>query len=91
LVWDSLFKYKVLAKSPIVGHYVFQNKYDNINHSFFWEFMKKDINTFVVEYDTYLMVVHTTYHGAAKITPFEAIYGQSPPLVISYFPNLSEV
>jgi hypothetical protein len=34
---------------------------------------------------------NTSYHIATCMTPFEAVYGQNPPLVLSYFPGVSKV
>ena len=31
---------------------------------------------------------NTTYHTATRMTPFEAVYGQKPPSVLSYFHHL---
>jgi hypothetical protein len=33
----------------------------------------------------------TTYHIATRMTPFEALYGQKPPSVLSYLPSTSKV
>jgi hypothetical protein len=33
----------------------------------------------------------TSYHGATRMTPFEAVYGQKPPFVLSYLPGVSKV
>jgi hypothetical protein len=55
LVWDSSFKSKVLSKLhsfPIAVHFWFHKTYYWIKHSLFWEGMKKDIHTIVVECDT---------------------------------------
>jgi hypothetical protein len=34
---------------------------------------------------------NTTYHTTTCMTPFEAAYGQKPPLVLSYLPGTSKV
>jgi hypothetical protein len=34
---------------------------------------------------------NTSYHTATGITPFEVVYGQNPPLVLSYLPGVSKV
>jgi hypothetical protein len=34
---------------------------------------------------------NTTYHTTTRMTPFEAVYGQKPPSVISYLPGTSKV
>jgi hypothetical protein len=34
---------------------------------------------------------NTTYHTATRMTPFEAVYGQKPPSVLSYLPSTSKV
>jgi hypothetical protein len=34
---------------------------------------------------------NTSYHTTTRMTPFEAIYGQNPPSVLSYIPSLSKV
>jgi hypothetical protein len=34
---------------------------------------------------------NTTYHTATRMTPFEAVYGQKPPSVLSYLPGTSKV
>lgn len=34
---------------------------------------------------------NTTYHSTTKLTPFEALYGQPPPLHIPYIPFESKV
>jgi hypothetical protein len=34
---------------------------------------------------------NTSYHTATRMTPFEAVYGQNPPSVLSYFPGVSKV
>jgi hypothetical protein len=34
---------------------------------------------------------NTSYHTTTHMTPFEAIYGQNPPLVLSYLPGVSKV
>jgi hypothetical protein len=34
---------------------------------------------------------NTSYHMTTRITPFEAVYGQNPPLVLSYLPGVSKV
>ena len=55
LVPNSTLKQRVLAtmhSSPLFGHSGFQKIYARARHSFFWEGMKKDIFTFVVECDT---------------------------------------
>jgi hypothetical protein len=41
-----------LHASPTTGHSGFHKTYEWIKHSFFWEGMKQDIHTFVVECDT---------------------------------------
>jgi hypothetical protein len=33
----------------------------------------------------------TSYHTATRMTPFEVVYGQKPPLVLSYMAGLSKV
>jgi hypothetical protein len=33
----------------------------------------------------------TSYHTTTRMTPFEAVYGQNPPLVLSYLPGVSKV
>jgi hypothetical protein len=33
----------------------------------------------------------TSYHKATCMTPFEAVYGQKPPSVLSYLPSTSKV
>jgi hypothetical protein len=34
---------------------------------------------------------NTTYHGATHMTPFEAVYGQNPPSILSYLLGVSKV
>jgi hypothetical protein len=34
---------------------------------------------------------NTSYHTTTRMTPFEAVYGKKPPLVLSYFPSVSKV
>jgi hypothetical protein len=34
---------------------------------------------------------NTSYHTTTHMTPFEAIYGQNPPSILSYFPGVSKV
>lgn len=34
---------------------------------------------------------NTNYHSAIQITPFEAVYGQPPPIHLPYFPGESKV
>jgi hypothetical protein len=34
---------------------------------------------------------NTSYHTTTSMTPFEAVYGQNPPSVISYLPDVSKV
>jgi hypothetical protein len=34
---------------------------------------------------------NTSYHTATRMTPFEAVYGQNPPSVLSYLPGSSKV
>jgi hypothetical protein len=34
---------------------------------------------------------NTSYHTATCMTPFEAVYGQNPPSVLSYLPRVSKV
>jgi hypothetical protein len=34
---------------------------------------------------------NTSYHTTTCMTPFEAVYGQNPPSVLSYFPGVSKV
>jgi hypothetical protein len=34
---------------------------------------------------------NTSYHTTTHMTPFEAVYGQNPPSVLSYFPGVSKV
>jgi hypothetical protein len=34
---------------------------------------------------------NTSYHTATHMTPFEAVYGQNPPFVLSYLPGVSKV
>jgi hypothetical protein len=34
---------------------------------------------------------NTSYHTATHMTPFEAVYGQNPPSVLSYLPGVSKV
>jgi hypothetical protein len=34
---------------------------------------------------------NTSYHTTTHMTPFESIYGQNPPSIISYFPGVSKV
>jgi hypothetical protein len=34
---------------------------------------------------------NTSYHTATRMTPFEAVYGQKPPLVLSYLPGALKV
>jgi hypothetical protein len=34
---------------------------------------------------------NTSYHTTTCMTPFEAIYGKKPPLVLSYMPSVSKV
>jgi len=37
------------------------------------------------------MVYNTTYHGATQMNPFKVIYGQKPPLVLSYLREVRDV
>jgi hypothetical protein len=34
---------------------------------------------------------NTSYHTATRMTPFEAVYGQNPPSVLSYLSGASKV
>jgi hypothetical protein len=34
---------------------------------------------------------NTSYHTTTRMTPFEAVYGQKPPFVLSYMPVVSKV
>jgi hypothetical protein len=34
---------------------------------------------------------NTSYHTATRMTPFEEVYGQKPPSVLSYLPGTSKV
>jgi hypothetical protein len=34
---------------------------------------------------------NTSYHTATRMTPFEVVYGQKPPLVLSYMSGVSKV
>ena len=34
---------------------------------------------------------NTSYHTTTRMTPFEAVYGQKPPLVLSYLSSASKV
>jgi hypothetical protein len=34
---------------------------------------------------------NTSYHTTTRMTPFEAVYGQKPPSVLSYLPGASKV
>jgi hypothetical protein len=34
---------------------------------------------------------NTSYHTTTRMTPFEAVYGQKPPSVLSYLPGTSKV
>jgi hypothetical protein len=34
---------------------------------------------------------NTLYHTTTRMTPFEVVYGQKPPLVLSYFPGVSKL
>jgi hypothetical protein len=34
---------------------------------------------------------NTSYHTTTRMIPFEAVYGQKPPLVLSYLPGTSKV
>jgi hypothetical protein len=34
---------------------------------------------------------NTSYHTSTRMTPFEAVYGQKPPSVLSYLPSVSKV
>lgn len=34
---------------------------------------------------------NTSYHTASKMTPYEAVYGQAPPVLLPYTPNSSPV
>ena len=34
---------------------------------------------------------NTSYHTATRMTPFEVVYGQKPPTVLSYLPGVSKV
>lgn len=34
---------------------------------------------------------NTSFHIATHMNPFDSVYGQNPPLVISYFPSVSKV
>jgi hypothetical protein len=34
---------------------------------------------------------NTSYHTTTRMTPFEAVYGQNPPSVLSYLPGVSKV
>jgi hypothetical protein len=34
---------------------------------------------------------NTSYHIATHVTPFEVVYGQNPPSVLSYFPGVLKV
>jgi hypothetical protein len=42
-----------LHATPIVGHSWFTKTYDMVKHSFFWDGMKQDIHTFVLECDVF--------------------------------------
>jgi hypothetical protein len=34
---------------------------------------------------------NTSYHTTTRMTPFEVVYGQNPPLVLSYLPGVLKV
>jgi hypothetical protein len=34
---------------------------------------------------------NTSYHTITRMTPFEAVYGQKPPSILSYLPSTSKV
>jgi hypothetical protein len=34
---------------------------------------------------------NTSYHTTTRMTPFEVVYGQNPPSVLSYMPSVSKV
>ena len=34
---------------------------------------------------------NTSYHTTTRMNPFEAVYGQKPPLILSYLPSASKV
>jgi len=34
---------------------------------------------------------NTSYHTSIKMTPFEALYGQPPPIVISYILKIANI
>jgi hypothetical protein len=34
---------------------------------------------------------NTSYHTTIRMTPFEVVYGQNPPSILSYFPGVSKV
>jgi hypothetical protein len=38
-----------------------------------------------------LNAYNTLYHTTTRMTPFDVIYGQNPPSVLSYFPGISKV
>jgi hypothetical protein len=40
-----------LHATPTTGHSGFTKTYDRVKHSFFWDGMKQDVHTFVVECD----------------------------------------
>jgi hypothetical protein len=42
-----------LHATPTVGHSRFTKTYDRVKHSFFWDGMKHDVHTFVVECDVF--------------------------------------
>jgi len=34
---------------------------------------------------------NTSYHTTTRMTPFEVVYGQTPPSIVSYIPDVSKV
>ena len=34
---------------------------------------------------------NTSYHATTKMTPYEAVYGQQPPSILTYLPGSSKV
>jgi hypothetical protein len=69
-----------LHASPTIEHLGFHKTYEKIKHYFFWEGMKHDIHTFVVQCDTYQHNKGETIKIPGTLQPFPI-----PPAIWTIF------